>query len=166
MKLREATAEDAELISSIIAQSWRGTYHQFIDPVYLARLPEEYWLPSMRTWLSSGRMYGQIAEADKRALGCIIYGRGREEDHADWGEIVSLYLLPDAMGRGIGSELLTSAVYDLQADGYHRIYLWAIEENTRALRFYCRHGFVRTVERVNYRIGGGDVTDIRLALEG
>ena len=166
MKLREATAEDAGLISSIIAQSWRGTYQHFIDPIYLARLPEEYWLPSMRTWLSSGRMYVQIAEADERALGCIIYGRGREEDHADWGEIVSLYLLPDAMGRGIGSELLTSAVYDLQADGYHRIYLWAIEENTRALRFYSRHGFVRTGERVNYRIGGGDVTDIRLALEG
>ena len=98
MYIREATAEDALLISRIIASSWQGAYQELIDPVYLSRLPDEYWLPSMRTWLDSGRMYGFIAEENGQPAGCIVYGRGRDEDYADWGEIVSLYVLPGMMG--------------------------------------------------------------------
>lgn len=163
--IREATSADAALISRIIAASWRGAYQDLIDPVYLARLPEEYWLPSMRSWLDSGRMYGYIAESDGSAVGCVIYGRGRDDDHADWGEIVSLYMLPEAMGRGIGGQLMNQAVTALKDDGYHRVYLWAIDGNTRAARFYCKHGFIPTQDRVHYRIGGRDMTDVRLILE-
>lgn len=166
MVLREAEAQDAALISRIIAASWRSAYQEIIDPVYLSRLPDEYWLPSMRGWLASGRMYGLIAESDGQPLGCIIYGRGRDEDHADWGEIVSLYVLPGAMGKGVGGALLRNALACLREDGYGRVYLWAIQDNDRAVRFYQRHGFCVTGERVQYRIGSGDVTDMRLVLEG
>lgn len=164
--IREATAEDAALISRIIAFSWRGAYQDLIDPVYLARLPEEYWLPSMRAWLGSGRMYGFIAEQAGLPVGCVIYGRGRDEDHADWGEIMSLYLLPEAMSKGVGDALLQEALHALAEDGYTRVYLWSIQGNERAERFYRRHGFVLTGDRVNYKIGSGDVTDIRLVREG
>lgn len=163
--IREATAEDALLISRIIANSWRGAYQELIDPVYLARLPEEYWLPSMRAWLGSGRMYGFIAEQDETPVGCIIYGRGRDEDHADWGEIVSLYLLPEAMGKGLGGKLLTEALTTLREDGYDRVYLWAIEGNQRADSFYRKHGFVQTNDCVHYRIGSRDITDVRYTRE-
>lgn len=164
--LREAVATDAALISRIIASSWRGAYRDLIDPVYLSRLPEEYWLPSMRTWLESGRMYGYIAESGGHAAGCIIYGRGRDDDHADWGEIVSLYLLLDHMGQGIGHQLLTQALSALHEDGYDRVYLWGIDGNHRAELFYRRHGFRPTEDRVQYKIGGRDMTDIRMILEG
>ncbi len=163
--LREATAEDAALISRIIACSWRGTYQELIDPVYLARLPEEYWLPSMRSWLGSGRMYGLLAELDGLPVGSVIYGRGRDEDHGDWGEIVSLYLLPEVIGRGIGSALLGAALSALREDGYPRVYLWAIRGNARAERFYQRHGFVLTDEQVRYKIGSSEVTDVRMIRE-
>ena len=166
MVLREAEAQDAALISRIIAASWRSAYQEIIDPMYLSRLPDEYWLPSMRGWLASGRMYGLIAESDGQPLGCIIYGRGRDEDHADWGEIVSLYVLPGAMGKGVGGALLRNALTSLREDGYGRVYLWAIQDNDRAVRFYQRHGFCVTGERVQYRIGSVDVTDVRLVLEG
>ena len=166
MKLRDATDQDALLISHLIAASWRGAYQELIDPVYLSRLPDEYWLPSMRGWLESGRMSGLIAEIDEKPVGCIIFGRGRDNDHAQWGEIVSLYVLPDAMGRGVGSELLKAALDSLRDDGYNSIYLWVILGNKSAWRFYQRHGFRFTTELVNYRIGSGDATDVRLVLEG
>lgn len=160
MHIREATAQDALLISRIIAASWRGAYQEIIDPVYLARLPEEYWLPSMRAWLSGGRMYGYIAQEDDQPLGCVIYGRGRDENHDDWGEIVSLYVLPEMMGQGVGAALLNAATDALRADGFHRIYLWCIAGNHRADAFYQRHGFIPTTDRVDYRIGSSPVTDI------
>ena len=166
LTIREACAEDAALISRIIARSWRGSYQQLIDEAYLSRLPEEYWLPSMRGWLAGGRMYGLIAEADECAVGCIIFGRGRDERRPDWGEIVSLYLLPERIGQGVGSRLLENALALLASDGYRSVYLWAIDGNDRADRFYRKHGFSRTDEQVPYRIGGRDVTDILYIREG
>lgn len=166
MQIRDATAQDALLISRIIACSWRGAYQGLIDPVYLSRLPDEYWLPTMRSWLSSGRLYGYIAEDNGTPVGCVIYGRGRDEDHADWGEIVSLYVLPERMGCGVGSSLLSAAMEALLADGYARVYLWCIAGNNRAEAFYQRHGFRPTDDRVKYRIGSGNVTDIRFVWEG
>ena len=165
MQIREATAQDALLISQIIARSWRGAYQNLIDPVYLSRLPEEYWLPAMRGWLGSGRLYGFIAEDNDEAVGCVIYGRGRDEDHADWGEIVSLYVLPDEMHRGVGSALLDAALEALQTDGYSKVYLWCISGNHQAEAFYQHHGFTMTEDRVDYRIGSGDVTDVRFVRE-
>ncbi len=165
MHIREATAQDALLISRIIARSWRGAYQGLIDPVYLARLPEEYWLPSMCTWLESGRMYGYISEENGLPTGCVICGRGRDEDHADWGEIASLYVLPEYMNRGVGSALLHAALDALQADGYARVYLWCIADNRPAEVFYQHHGFRQTDDRVEYRIGSSNVTDIRFVLE-
>lgn len=166
MLIREARTDDAALISRIIFHSWRGAYQGLIDPVYLARLPEEYWLPSMRTWLASGRMYGYIAEQEGIPVGCIVCGRGRDEDFADWGEIVSLYILPEVMGQSVGSALLREALAALHADGYSRVYLWAIEGNERALQFYRKHDFTHTEDRVHYKIGSGSVCDLRLIREG
>lgn len=165
MHIRDAMAQDAPMISRIIARSWRGAYQGLIDPVYLSRLPEEYWLPSMRTWLESGRMYGYIAETEGEPVGCVICGRGRDEDHADWGEIASLYVLPEYMNRGVGSALLHAALEVLLADGYTRVYLWCIAGNHSAEAFYEHHGFQQTDDRVEYRIGSGNVTDIRYVLE-
>ncbi|MBQ3155939.1 MAG: GNAT family N-acetyltransferase [Clostridia bacterium] len=165
MYIREASADDSALISSIIAASWRGHYQHLIDPVYLSRLPDTYWLPSIRSWLSDGRMYGCIAEADGKAVGSVIYGRGRDEPYADWGEIVSLYLLPEYVGQGIGHTLLNSALAGLREDGYNRFYLWAIDGAQTAQRFYARHGFIPATDRITYRIGAQNVTDIRYILE-
>lgn len=165
-ELRQAGAADAPLISQIIANSWRGAYQELIDPVYLARLPDAYWLPSMRTWLDSGRMYGLLAVESGFPVGCVIFGRGRDEDHGEWGEIVSLYVLPEVMGKGIGTQLMNAACAALREDGYSCVYLWSIKGNSRAEHFYQRCGFLHTADEVCYSLGGHDMTDIRMIREG
>ncbi|MBQ4580422.1 MAG: GNAT family N-acetyltransferase [Clostridia bacterium] len=166
MTIREANAADAALISRIIAASWRGAYQELIDPVYLARLPEEYWLPSMRAWLGSGRMYGYIALDCETPVGCVICGRGRDESHADWGEIVSLYVLPEKMHQGVGTMLLTKALESLREDGFEQVYLWAIDGNSPADKFYRSHGFRPTEDFESYKIGQWQMKDIRYILGG
>ncbi|MBQ2954746.1 MAG: GNAT family N-acetyltransferase [Clostridia bacterium] len=164
LNFRDATAEDAGLISHIFCTSWRKTYRGLIPEDYLIRLPDAYWVPSLRSWLESGQLYGLIAMEDKRPVGCVIYGRGRDAEYADWGEIVSLYMLPDCMRRGVGGALLNEALRLLRADGFDRCYLWAIEGNAIADGFYRKHGFSCTGERIPYRIGGKDVADLRYTL--
>lgn len=164
LTFRDATAEDAGLISHIYATSWRKAYRNVISEDYLRRLPNDYWVPSVRSWLVSGQLYGLIALEDGRPVGCVIYGRGRDPAYEGWGEIVSLYLLPECMRRGVGGALLQEALRLLREDGYERCYLWAIDGNMIADGFYRKHGFTRTEERIPYRIGGQDVCDVRYIL--
>ena len=126
---REATAEDAGLISHIYASSWRKSYRDLISADYLERLPDEYWVPSMRSWLDSGRLEALMIYEDKQPIGCACYGRGRDEDHGDWGEIVSIYLLPEWMGKGYGKQLFEETMHRLQTQGFTRFYLWMIRGN-------------------------------------
>lgn len=158
---RDAEAADAGLISHIYATSWRRAYRGLIAPDYLNRLPDEYWVPSINAWLSSGRLNGLMIYDGKQPVGCCIYGRGRDEDHSDWGEIVSLYLLPEFTRRGLGSLLLDECLSRMRREGYARFYLWAIVGNASADAFYTKHGFHATGDHVDYQIGGEDVRDRR-----
>lgn len=59
------------------------------------------------------------------------------------GEIIKLFVDPFFRDRGIGAKLLEFAVKD-----HHANRLWALEKNKRAIRFYERHGFRLTGERI------------------
>ena len=132
LTFRDATADQAGLISHIYATSWRKTYRGHIAQHYLDRLPDEYWVPSIRSWLSSGQLYGLMVYDDDKPVGCCIYGRGRDEDiHSHLG----------MFGDGMGVE---------GDDG-----------NEIADGFYRKHGFLRTDDAVDYKIGGEPVRDVR-----
>lgn len=57
-------------------------------------------------------------------------------------EIVHLFVEPALQGRGIGERLLAFAVKEKGAK-----WLWALEKNAGAIRFYVRHGFRKTGEK-------------------
>ena len=53
-----------------------------------------------------------------------------------WGEVVSIYVLPECTGLGYGKALFAHAVHHLRENGFFKIYLWVLEENHRARAFY------------------------------
>lgn len=67
--------------------------------------------------------------------------RGLVIIHGD--EVKRLFVEPSFQGRGIGAALLRYAV-----EQHHATHLWALEKNVRAIRFYERHGFCATGEKV------------------
>ena len=56
--------------------------------------------------------------------------------------IARLFVEPVFQNSSIGSRLLEYAVKEFHAD-----HLWALEKNEKAIRFYERHGFVKTGEK-------------------
>ncbi len=74
-----------------------------------------------------------VAELGGRIVGFVAMSNGDFLEH--------LYVHPDLQGRGIGSSLLDRAK-DRMPAGFR---LWVFQANTRARRFYERHGF-RVVE--------------------
>ena len=70
------------------------------------------------------------------------------------GEIVSIYILSEYMGKGDGKKLL-KAVLDKLADmGFEDVFLWVLEENLRARNFYEYCGWQCTDEYIEDNIGG------------
>ncbi len=60
---------------------------------------------------------------------------------ADTVELVKLYLLPAARGRGVGKALIDHCLAAARAAGYARVYLETTEELTQAIPLYEKLGF-------------------------
>ena len=52
------------------------------------------------------------------------------------GEIMAIYLRPEAWGQGIGRKLMAAALGCLTAAGFTEAILWVLESNKRARAFY------------------------------
>lgn len=137
MDFREATFDDARTIAALHAESWRATYRgaasdEYLDgPVYEDRI---------RTWdgrLSSPaeNQYVVLAEDGGELIGfACCYG----VDDPKWGTMLdNLHVRPDLHGGGVGKRLMARvAKWCLEAYPDCDLYLWVLEQNTRARRFY------------------------------
>lgn len=56
-------------------------------------------------------------------------------------ELVKMYLLPEARGTGLGSQLITLCMEQAKTFGFSRIYLETMNELKAALKVYARMGF-------------------------
>jgi len=153
-------ADDLRTVADIFVSSWRYAYRGILDEGYLAALTPEHWLLALQT--EQDRTL--VAEAAGRLVGTATYGPARDPGWQGWGEVISIYMLPGYMGRGLGTRLLARAGQKLQDDGLERIYLWALQDNATAMRFYMRNGFVPAETRM-MRIGGRDVCACRLIMD-
>ena len=64
------------------------------------------------------------------------------------------------MGKGFGGALFDRCVSELEEQGFERVILWVLEENSRARRFYERNGFVCTGEYREDSIGGKTLREV------
>jgi GNAT superfamily N-acetyltransferase len=86
----------------------------------------------------------------------------RDEDATPGtGEVHSIYLAPEAWGRGLGTTLLAHATDDLRTRGFTPLVLWVIEANAGARRFYERAGWQPDGARQPIDFDGVLVDEIR-----
>lgn len=76
--------------------------------------------------------------------GLIIGGGGiypTEGLAPDTCELVKMYLLPEARGRGLGRTLVEKCLEFARTQGYAKVYLESMPELKQALNMYARFGF-------------------------
>lgn len=85
-----------------------------------------------------------VAESDGEVVGYAAYGRFREK--AGWALTAehSIYLMPQAKGRGIGTALLGALLEAAAARGIHVMVGVLSADNEGSLRLHRRLGFVET----------------------
>ena len=119
------------------------------------------WVPYLE---QAGRESLLLLKGEK-IVGTASCCASRTPELAGWGEIVSLYLLPEYWGNGWGKALLSAAVKQLESMGYRDLFLWVLEGNQRARAFYECMGFRPSGAYTEDEIGGMPVREIQYRLE-
>ena len=158
MNIQKVTdTDDFNAIGEIYAQSWKTAYRGIVPQDYLDKLAGSRWAKV----LSGSSFDAYVIREDRKYIGTSSIGAAREEKMVGWGEIISIYLLPEYFGKGYAEPLFKCAVNALCEKGYTNIYLWVLKENIRAQRFYEKHGFHNSGEASLIEIAGTELTEIR-----
>ena len=128
--IRKATIDDLARIAEIVIFNYRLNFYPIFknDDYYFYELQVPTIMKQYESTIDHMWVY------DDGAVKGMIQIENRE--------IKKLFVEPVLQGNGIGSELLTYAIEKHNANT-----LWALEKNTRAIRFYERHGFRNSTDK-------------------
>jgi ribosomal protein S18 acetylase RimI-like enzyme len=145
MDLRPATCRDARSIAVVHVASIQKSYHGIFPASELNQIDTDDRAEKWRQILTDANYSTLVAESGEHILGFVNYGPCRDEDVAAEraGEIMSIYVAPDAWGNGVGRRLLQTALARLAGAGFCEAKLWVLDRNGRAIAFYERAGFAR-----------------------
>lgn len=137
--IRRAEPADVEAMVRMHIQAWRESYSALLSAQFFAR-QEELFAGRVRRHqeaIAAGEMQTWLAMDDGGIAGFAVAGPARDQDLAARLplELYSIYCLQRVHGLGVGRALLDCAI------GAAPAYLWVLEENPRAQRFYRKNGF-------------------------
>jgi len=158
MEIRKAhQQDDFEAIGNIYASSWKVAYQGIVPQDYLDALEGNRWA----TILAKAQYDAYVIMDGAKYAGTSSICAARDENMAGWGEVISIYLLPEYFGAGYAQPLLEGALNALQSKGYRHAYLWVLEQNTRARRFYEKQGFKANHDFTTITIAGKELKELR-----
>ena len=131
--IRHATTADASRIAEILIFTKRVNYRKIFlnDRVSFGEM-QVY--PLAKSYIdNSDKLEGIWVYDDEFVKGMI---------HIEENQILELYVDSFFKNQGIGSKLVQFAVEKMNCD-----FLWVLEKNINAIRFYQRQGFVITEEK-------------------
>lgn len=143
MEIRPARPEDADAIAAVHVRSWKSAFPGLLPQDYLDALGPEDRLGQWQEALSSSPWpVVLVGEEEGRLIGFIAVAPSADADAGSAvGEVQTLYVDPEAWGRGRGAGLLAAGVAELAREGFTMATLWVLHSNHRARRFYARHGW-------------------------
>ena len=134
MCVRPAETRDASRIAEIFVFGNRVNFYPiFKEDEY--SFSELQVVPMARNYEENDELLARTFVYDDGIVRGVIQVKG--------DEVEKLYVDSFFTGRGIGGELIEYAKEKLNVS-----WLWALEKNTGAIRFYERHGFRLTEEKV------------------
>ena len=145
IQIRKVKIGDEKTLAYIQTESWRKAFADIISKEDMEKYADINKAEEMyRYLLKSGVGNGSILLIDDNPH-CIAYwDKTREEDMDGYAELICIHSLEDNWGKGYGSLMMDHVLKEIKEASYENVMLWVFEENTRARRFYEKHGFVKT----------------------
>ena len=115
--------------------AWQEAYDGIVDRSFLDRLSVEKCENVARKFSADNL----VAKEGDKVVGFAAYGKARDEDLENAGEVSAIYILADYYSKGIGYSLMKEALSRL--DAYSLVAVWVLKDNERAISFYKKCGF-------------------------
>jgi len=158
--------DDATSASRIYATSWKNAYKDIFSDKLLEEITLDFWVEAFVSNYETHRYKVAILSFNGKDVGAGGYGFSRDYQDDEWGEITSIYFLPEVWGEGLSGQLLDFMINDLRELGYLKIHLWVLSDNLRAQRFYEKYGFCRTENERSISFKGVEKNEMEYALKG
>lgn len=137
--IRKNELKDQEQMAHIKIDGWKNTYDKIIASKYLKSLDYE---KQTERYIASFDEYKDlvlVAEKNDEILGYSCFNLEDKSGNCDC-ELVSLYIKPSEIGKGIGTNLLKETAKELLTKGKNNMIVWCLSENIAAIKFYEKLG--------------------------
>lgn len=136
-RIRTAAPDDAAALADI--------YNHYVAHTAITFDVAPVSAENRREWMASfsetGRYRLRVVEEDGAVLGWACSRRFRDRAAYDPSIEVSVYLHPEAGGRGLGSQLYRALFAALESEDIHRAYAGITLPNEASLAIHRRFGF-------------------------
>ena len=140
VKIQKAIPEDALGIAIVNVYTWKTAYSGLIPNDFIdSRIDRVIEIADRNRRDIEVRNNFIVAKEDNTIVGFACYGKSRNEEFVDSGEIYALYVLSGFQGKGIGREIFDSCIGELKKEGYESLIINCLKGN-KSMEFYKHMG--------------------------
>ena len=157
IKIRNMQLTDIEAVAHVVTKSWHATYEGIIPRHIQNRFLEmAYSKEMLKQRCEKTPVY--VATEHENIIGFANFSNVKKDGEV---ELSAIYLLPEAWGKGIGSQLLAYGIEQLSPSA---IYINVEAENEVGKQFYVARNF-QVVEEFEEDFEGHMLKTTRMVLE-
>lgn len=149
--IRKANENDASGIAYVNTYTWLTTYKDLLPNEVLEdrKKTMKDRIPLIKDSIKK-QDNTYVAVDNNKVIGFISYGKSRNNEYLNSGEIYAIYVLDDYQGLGIGKKLFLTGIKELIDMGYNNMILNVLEGN-KTINFYEKyHGIKVSTRQDNY----------------
>lgn len=139
VRVRRATEVDLEAVNEI--------YNHYVAETHITFDLEPMTMDTRREWFTHygerGRHRLLVAVSDDEVIGYATSSRFRPKPGYDTSVETSVYLAPEALGRGAGSRLYAELFKSIEHEDVHRAFAGIALPNPASIALHERFGFKR-----------------------
>jgi phosphinothricin acetyltransferase len=137
--IREATTEDLAAINDL--------YNHYVTETHITFDLEPMSIDARHEWFSHYASHGPhrllVAMSGNAVIGYATSSRFRPKPGYDTSVETSVYLAPEAVGRGAGTKLYQKLFQSIEGEDVHRAYAGIALPNPGSIALHERFGFKR-----------------------
>lgn len=146
--IRKAIPGDEQVLAYIQTESWKAAFAGILSPEELVRCTDLRNAEQMYRNILLSEFCDIAIEFVEDKPHCIAaWGKNRCDLGDTVAELICIHSLQNNWAKGYGSAMMEYVLAQLQQAQYESVILWVFEANSRARKFYEKHGFKLTAQK-------------------
>lgn len=142
MEIRNAEKSEEEILAWVQTESWKAAFsgilpeNELEKATCLTKVKEMY-----RKILEQGSVKIKVGFIEGIPHCIAGWRQSHNQKGTQTAELICIHSMQAHWGQGFGSQMIKEILQNMKGEGYAEVMLWVFEENSRARRFYEKHGF-------------------------